>query len=835
MPDLSGLGDLVLTVGGDISPLEQSLNQIPAVAQQSAAQIQAAFDAIPSATDEVETSMANLSKAVQDAGTAATEATAPLAEMTRSASDGATQAAHSIGEMPPALHDTAAAAHEAESSLGEFIKQGLELAGIVISLEAIKEALVGSLEKFGEFQRAGEALTAITGNAKAAAEAMERIPQIADQLGVSIGSLEQAQQRLALFGVSLQNIPAALNAIADASRAAGVGFDDAASAFERMDNTGKIMPRTLQALGLNMQDIAKAMEMVGAENKDVQKAFEDLGSASDRAAVLVAAAEAKMGGIAQQTANDVVGSWQQVQNAIHEAMVNIGDALAGLSQSGGMSILKDAIKGVETFVVSLIGYLGQAIDLVKGFGTIAATEFSAVGKAATDAAHGEFAKAWQDLKAGNEQMVQDFEAMGAKMKADWDANGQIIDKIWSSTAADVNTSSKSIADGLHQAAAAQGEVAASAQGVADAITKFVGPVYQANQGIVMMNGAMIDTADHAAAQMQNGVEVLNGTVSTLVDTFDAAKVTVIGAGDAFEQTAADLQDYVNGATSATAATDNLSQAAADAAGSVQSLGDALNQTMAGPSEGGGTLGMHLSLAPGDQYSSVFTGNPFRLVGVGTPSLDEAMPKETQTFDPRGTANFQRAWQNAQQALADAAKVQTDAGKALTEAAQWQESAAQQQADAAKMAASAAQAAQQANDSISASTLAAADAANALALAGDAVVSTVQSTATVVAGATAIVMDVAAKAGIPGFTSGGSNALTTALTSAPSLPSLGPSGANSLVPMVPFVGGYSPTVSPQLTVNAGTVVGANGMNDLTQMIQKALVDMLNQQGIRVVRG
>ena len=41
--DLSALGDLVIEIGGDLSPLERSLNQIPDVTRQAAAELDKLF------------------------------------------------------------------------------------------------------------------------------------------------------------------------------------------------------------------------------------------------------------------------------------------------------------------------------------------------------------------------------------------------------------------------------------------------------------------------------------------------------------------------------------------------------------------------------------------------------------------------------------------------------------------------------------------------------------------------------------------------------------------------------------------------------------------------
>lgn len=804
--------DLVLTVGGDISSLEASLNDIPAVAQESAAKIQAAFDALPSATLDAEQGLAALGDKMAEAG--------HEAETT----------AGNIGHIPPALHDTAEAAGEAQEKLAEFVKTGLELAGIVISLEAIKEATIGALETFGEFQRASEALTAISHNAAAASEAMERIPALADRLGVSITSLEMAQQKFALFGVELEAMPPLFEAIANAAVASGNDFDSVASSFERMDNTGKLMARTLQAAGLNMQDVAKAMDMEGASAKEVTTAFAALGEgaagAAARAEVLIEATR-KMDGIAVATANDITGSWNQMKNAVHEAMVNIGEALSQLSQAGGMSVLKTSIAGVETFVVSLIGYLGQAIDLVRGFSTIAVTEFTALGKAATDAAHGNFAQAWADIKAGDEQMVADFGAMSTKMQADWDANGKIIDKIWASTADGVNESSKNIGSGMDGAKAsadALGDAATVAGGKITA--SFVGPIYQANLGIQMMSGAVKDATDRTA-QMVDGIEVLNGTVSTLVDTFDAAKVTVIGAGDAFSQTAADLLAYVNDAADATAATDNLASALDAAASAAGSLGSELDQSMTAK------LGsVSASVKPGQTVSdSHFLANVFGglAAGWGSGTFGPIAPNDTFMFDPAGYAASMKQSTTSLQKAADT----------LQKAADTQQTAAWAAQDAAKMAGAVSQSINIVTNSLNSTALAAADAANAAAMNGLAVATVVTAATQTVAAATSLVAaTTAAVAPILGFKPGGTNSLvpTAPNVSAPSL--TGPGGANTMVGWQ-NAGSWNPSPGlGQLQVNVtvpGVLVGSGGIQELSQTIQQQFVAQLQNMGIRLTRG
>jgi hypothetical protein len=500
MADLSGLGDLVLTVGGDITPLTSALDSIPAAAQQAASQIQAAFDALPSATDPVAEGLATLGQAGADAGA---------------------QVVAGIEPIPPVLNEITPAAHEAESSLGEFIKTGLELAGVVLTLEAMKEAIMGSLEAFGELQRADIALTAITGDAEAAKSALEGIPELADKIGVGIASLEEASVKFARFGVDLEQMPGLFSAIADAALGSGQAFDTVAAAWERVDLSGKVTTRTLMSLGVSVSDLAKALGLdTTASMKEVSAAMSEMGSAADRAAVLMAAGPQSIRGMAEAS-DTVTKAFQQMKNDVYEATVNIGASLALLGGSGGMGVLKLAVQGIETFIVSMIGFAQQAVDIIVGLVKIAVDGFSGIGKAAMAAAHGDWQGAWQAVTDAGRTMASDFKDIGAHMVDDWNANGKIIDKIWGETTDKVAASAAKIPKAM---AAASEEVIA--QGIhtqqalllaeegltnswSDLSTEFDAVTKQMNIDIDLMNDGKTKTAATMSA--------LQGMVNTLAD------------------------------------------------------------------------------------------------------------------------------------------------------------------------------------------------------------------------------------------------------------------------------------------------------------------------------
>lgn len=418
MPDLSGLGDLVVTVGGDITPLTSALDEIPAAAQASAAQIQAAFDALPSATEGVNQSLANLSAGLNDAG------------------DAAQQTMGQITTLPPALHDTAEASAELSDKFHELAITGLELAGIGLTLEALKESILGALEAFGEFQVAAEAMTAMTKNAEGVKAAMEGIPDLANRIGVSIQSLEGAFTKFTRYGIDLQQIPAALSAIADAAKASHVDFDTAAAAWERAVNTGNVTLRTVQNMGISMNDLAKAMNMAGAPAADVTKAFKAIADTSDgtlastqRLNDLFKAVPENIRGMAA-AADDVKKAFTVMGNDIHEMAVTIGEALTQLGQSGGLGAFKITLDAVTIVLTGLIDVVAQFVTVAVGGFKLVRDVTEQVATVLSDIFSGNWKKAAEDMAAGDQKIAQDIIDTGNKIQSNFVQTGAIVAKEW---------------------------------------------------------------------------------------------------------------------------------------------------------------------------------------------------------------------------------------------------------------------------------------------------------------------------------------------------------------------------------------------------------------------
>lgn len=915
--------DLVISVGGDISSLESSLADIPSVAADSAAKIQAAFDALPSATEGIESSLANLSSGLQEAGAAAGEA-----------------AGH-IEAVPPALHDTEEAASEANEKLAEFVKTGLELAGIAVSLEGIKEALTETVAAFEQVQRAEISLTALSGSAEQARSTIDQLRTLAQSEGLSFPALLTAQTRMQAFGISTQQIPGLLQAAANAAAVMSKDIETTVNVLDRMAASGAAGARQLSQLGLTTHDLAQAM---GVADSAVTQAFKDLDQ-TQRVQVLTDALQ-KFQGVAASLADTLSGRWQTLKTSIEVATEGIGESIA--------SGLTDVVKQAQTSVVPALEAITQAFkdvsavvgpvlvgavnSLVQGFSELAELASGAISlaiRAVTGDARAlnvDLKSVWDRitdltpwalfkdsmdqattelhlLSAAADMAAKSIPIMEQRFTSATDALKSFIDKTSAGhdsllairteyeslqkTLTDAQQNLAKVTEAVSKHEAGLGQLQAAQKAVQDAQTKLngtweetgftIGKVTDAMDKLISSNISSIiqqqakdlvavsdawkltqqtitqnqtalddftgsalelpkvfDETTAKAVALQNGIEMLAGSVTDLNDAFDATKVTVVGAGNAFTQTAADLIDYINQAQAATTATNDLASAAQAAGSAAGSLGSQLDAAMASPSEGGGSLGLRLSLQPGDTFQMPFVGNPTHLVGVGAIGAGYnafTQAQETQGVFGGGTI----------QHIGRAAQAITTAAQALTDAAQAQQDAATAAYEAAKASGTAAKdisAAATANDAISASTLAAADAANAAAfnasVIGTQVLGTVTQATQTVAAATALVgATVTAVAPALGI-SLGTNALVPGAPT-PVTPAItGPGGSNTLViPMPVNTGPWDPTVGGQarlqLTLNnSGPIVGSGGMDQLVSILGDNLVKQLQTQGIRLTR-
>jgi hypothetical protein len=447
-----------------------------------------------------------------------------------------------------------------------MLAQGLELAGITLTIAGIVEALKSTIETFAEFQRASEVLTAITGDATAAGEAMDRIPAIADQLGQSITNLEAAQQRFASFGVALDQIPGMLQTVSDAAVASGRDFDTTAQSFERMISTGQLMTRGLTQAGITVNQLADAMGMSGATSAELTTAFTDLGTGAEATAArvqILEAATSSIAGISQKTADDAMGSWNQLENAVHEAAVSIGESLAVLGGASSLEPLKLLVQAIDTLLVGTITIVTEVKDALTSVIIALIDSLTAVGQAMLDVAHGDFAKAWQDLSAGGQQAWNDLKAGGQKMTDDLSANAKILDGVWGSTTDDLTNESNKAASGMNALALVAANQKSQFDQVAAAYAAGHTTLSQYTTALTALNKAQVDA--------NNGLQVAATVLLLAENAYRTMSVNAANALTNVNQIAAAVDAGQASWTQYVTALNALNKAQMEVSGGLQSL------------------------------------------------------------------------------------------------------------------------------------------------------------------------------------------------------------------------------------------------------------------------
>ena len=353
--DLSALGDLIIQVGGDISPLEQALDAAAPAAQQAAVSINDAFaqtagvDKLTQSAETAQEVLASLPDGLFNVGSAMT-ATEAAAQKSADAFAEVDQAVQQAAQALPAVTSAAAdtsksldevtdsearsgqAATEAKTPLEDFsnsLSRMRELAEAFIAItlaEKLQEFASEAVDAYGEAQRVQTSFELMSGSASTASTAMEDLEQMAVKLGIPLSEVERsAQQASVAFGVG-EGLTSALEAAANASAVTGQSFDSVVQALSRVEQTGMLSTRQIVQMGLSWADVAKQMGVSVSEAQALMKSGGQ--SAEADVAALVATINAKFGQAAETQAQGVVAQITAFKNQVELVMESLGEAIA---------------------------------------------------------------------------------------------------------------------------------------------------------------------------------------------------------------------------------------------------------------------------------------------------------------------------------------------------------------------------------------------------------------------------------------------------------------------------------------------------------------------------
>lgn len=574
-----GGSDIVITVGGDISPLETALAAVPEAFAGITTQIDDAFAGLGTVTSDLQNLAAAAGEAVapvqelgEQLGLFAEVPLTTLPEVNEQLSLFATYA----GEAAATTETLASASSSAAASVGTLASSEEASAASLVTLVAqlglayaafqiIKGAIESVVEAYGEEQKATLALGALLGDQSQAAAAIDSAKQLADNLGLAQESAFSAQQKLIALGESLQNIPRDLTAIADGAAAMNTSFDTAAQRFDMIVNSGTLMARSLTSIGLNVQDVAKAMDLAGVPASTLTEAFRQLDE-TQRAAVLSSAELAKNAGLAATAASGVIGTWNQVKNAIGDAEQEIGKAIDGFS--GLATVAVGSIRLIAQAFVGLVATVKIAVDaIIAGFQALL-IPITAVGQAVSDAFTGKIKEIPSDLQAANHAIEDALKSGWSNIQKDASDAGSSVAAVWGTSMQAVATSTQA---GMTQTINA----VQAAQGYAEKLATQFGAISQAfaagkvtaaqyTDALNALNKAQMDAnnglqnAGTALLLVENGYREL-GVAATNAYTDLKATVAAVDAGRASWGQYVDALNTLN--TAQKAANDGLEELA----------------------------------------------------------------------------------------------------------------------------------------------------------------------------------------------------------------------------------------------------------------------------------
>jgi trimeric autotransporter adhesin len=370
-PGGSGAGDLIITVGGDLSGFEAALDSIPGIAQSAFADVQGAIANVD--WSDVGTGVNAAADSLDNLGTATaaaasdladtTAATVPLADGLETAGSAATDAAAAVQTLPPALDTVTESATEAEGGLAGMAEQLVALGEALAVTEGLKALGEEALTAYGNIEQATISISALTGSSSQAAETIEGLETLATSDALSFPSLVAADQKMTALGFSAAQTNQIMNDAANAAAATGNSFDQVANAIDRMALSGAAGGRQLAALGISAQTLGAIM---GTTATGVTAAFKALDQ-SDRLAVLDQALS-KFAGDAALAAQSINGAWQNLKTAWDFVLEDLGSALAPVVQAIAGLISGVVLPAIKMFVDSLNALPGPMRDAVVLFG-----------------------------------------------------------------------------------------------------------------------------------------------------------------------------------------------------------------------------------------------------------------------------------------------------------------------------------------------------------------------------------------------------------------------------------------------------------------------------------
>jgi hypothetical protein len=282
--------------------------------------------------------------------------------------------------------------HETEG-LKELAMEMVELAGIAVTAEKIKELGEESVIAYGKEEELTLSMDLLGAGAEGAGEKVEELKNLSNQLAVPFEQLSsKARELSAIFGTG-GNLNAVLIAAGNASAATGRSFTALAGAIERVEQSGQVGQRQLATLGIAWKDLAETMGVSIEEAQ--QKMKKGAQSASDDVATVIDTIDRKFKDAAEKRAELTLGQITILKNRIEFMMADIGGNFKDIV-SGIFIVVQVTAEVINRFIEQI----AEAIDIIIGMVMIAISALTTIGKVAADVMKGDLKAAITDGAIG---------------------------------------------------------------------------------------------------------------------------------------------------------------------------------------------------------------------------------------------------------------------------------------------------------------------------------------------------------------------------------------------------------------------------------------------------
>lgn len=414
------------------------------------------------------------------AATAAAAGVDALKDSQAAVGEGAEKAAAGEKELEEAAHGAGSAAHAEGIELGELAHKFAELAGIALTIEALKAFAEACVEVAAEEQRVGEGIAFMRGNIADAGAEIERIHELAQELIQPIEAVGKAAQNFAFLGFSAEETASALAVANDTAKASGRSFDSLANSLANISLTGNAMPRTLKQLGIEINDLAEVMGVSADKVKDAFKGMDE----SSRLDALMAAMQ-KTAGASEAMANDTESALTKMGNQWTILKEQVGSAIVPLV-SEMLPAVGFALKAVATVAIEVVGGIQAVIHVLAGLVATALDGITGLGKAVLLAISGNTMEAVAVATEAVKKIGEDGKNTWMQFQADAQQTTDRVKKLWEEQATSAKESSEDQSKSWGAAARAAAAAALAAKAAADetkkeqaeleAFAKAVGPL-----------------------------------------------------------------------------------------------------------------------------------------------------------------------------------------------------------------------------------------------------------------------------------------------------------------------------------------------------------------------